>query len=337
MSACRRWNEKEAADKIWTNYKIHVAALRSQHKQVQGESSASSGYHATNESLGQTENQMDKATIGALTNLATATPADCGIVANLVDANARLSRKLEELSKEFKEVNALLKKEHADIRGQIPFTYSSENYCWYHLYKVAMSHTSQSLNFFKDGGKYEVTKANIMGRCKTNKECRVGAIAINNSEKFEYYRTPPLFGHNETSIVDSGCPGYFFLNNAPYRNKNISQNTLRVMFANGETMDSTLTSSLYIPELSEADIMWSMFFLTWQTILCFQWVKCVVRAITSLSELTGSQFTIPQTRPFAKDNGTCTRDYGASTCALTSISSPLLQLMILMNYITQVR
>jgi hypothetical protein len=48
MSACRRWNEKVATDKTWTNFKTHFAAACRQHKQMQGESSATSGYHAAN-------------------------------------------------------------------------------------------------------------------------------------------------------------------------------------------------------------------------------------------------------------------------------------------------
>jgi hypothetical protein len=40
--------------------------------------------------------------------------------------------------------------------------------------------------------------------------------------------------------------------NAPWQNKVKSQNTLRVRLPNGDTRDSTHTSSLYIPELSQA-------------------------------------------------------------------------------------
>jgi hypothetical protein len=48
--------------------------------------------------VGQTEDQMDEATIGALSILATSTAAaaDSGMVATLTEANARLVRQLEE-------------------------------------------------------------------------------------------------------------------------------------------------------------------------------------------------------------------------------------------------
>jgi hypothetical protein len=36
-SACRRWDEKMAADKTWNNFKIHFAAAYRQHRKIQGE------------------------------------------------------------------------------------------------------------------------------------------------------------------------------------------------------------------------------------------------------------------------------------------------------------
>jgi hypothetical protein len=54
MSACRRWNEKPNIEKTWSQFKAHFAAAHWQHKQMQGESAASSGYHAANAVVGQT-------------------------------------------------------------------------------------------------------------------------------------------------------------------------------------------------------------------------------------------------------------------------------------------
>jgi hypothetical protein len=78
MSACRRWNEKLLAEKTWAQFKAHFSAAHRQHKQMQGESAATSGYHSSNASTGQTEEQMAEATIGALSNLTTATAAERG-------------------------------------------------------------------------------------------------------------------------------------------------------------------------------------------------------------------------------------------------------------------
>jgi hypothetical protein len=45
MSAFRRWYEKPSAEKTWTHFKSHFAAAHRQHKQMQGESAATAGYH----------------------------------------------------------------------------------------------------------------------------------------------------------------------------------------------------------------------------------------------------------------------------------------------------
>jgi hypothetical protein len=80
MSACHRWNEKLATDKIWTNFKTHFAAAYLQHKQIQSGSAATSGYHAANAAVVKTEDQMSDATIWVLANLATPTAAGRGVV-----------------------------------------------------------------------------------------------------------------------------------------------------------------------------------------------------------------------------------------------------------------
>jgi hypothetical protein len=76
MSVCRWWNEKQMTKKSWPQFKSHFAAAHRHHKQMQGESAATAGYHSANAAFGQTEDQMTDATIGALANLSTATAAD---------------------------------------------------------------------------------------------------------------------------------------------------------------------------------------------------------------------------------------------------------------------
>jgi hypothetical protein len=102
MSVCRRWNEKPNVEKTWAQFKTHFVALHHQHKQMQGESESTSCYHASNAAVGQTEEQMAEAKIGALANLATATEADRGVVATLTEANARLAKQLEDNSNELR-------------------------------------------------------------------------------------------------------------------------------------------------------------------------------------------------------------------------------------------
>jgi hypothetical protein len=107
--ACHRWNENPSIEKTWAQFKTHFVAAHGKHKQMQGESAATSGYHAINADVGQTDKQMTEATIGALANLATATAADRGVVETLTEANARLAKQIEDNSNEL-ELNILLKK-----------------------------------------------------------------------------------------------------------------------------------------------------------------------------------------------------------------------------------
>jgi hypothetical protein len=128
MSAYHRWNEKPLAGKTWAQFKAHLAAAHRQHKQIQGEFAATAGYHSTNATVGQTEDQMAESTIGALSNLATATAADRGVVATLTEANARLVKQLEDNSNELRELKALIKKERFEKRGQRSFNPPPNNY-----------------------------------------------------------------------------------------------------------------------------------------------------------------------------------------------------------------
>jgi hypothetical protein len=170
MSACRRWNEKPRVEKTWAQFKTHFAAAHRHHKQIQGESSATSGYHAANADVGQTKDQMTETTIGDLTNLATPTAADLGVVATLTEANARLAKQLEDNSNEMRELKAILKKERTDRIGQTSFNPHPHTYCWTHGYKVANTHTSLSCNFPKQGHNREATRADNMGGSQANKE-----------------------------------------------------------------------------------------------------------------------------------------------------------------------
>jgi hypothetical protein len=132
MSACRRWNGKPHAEKTWAQFKSHFSAAHRQHTHIQGESAAISGYHSASAAVGQTEDQMAEATIGALSNLATATAADRGVMAALAEANERLAKQLEGNSNELRELKALIKKERTERRGQRIFNPYPNNYCWTH-------------------------------------------------------------------------------------------------------------------------------------------------------------------------------------------------------------
>jgi hypothetical protein len=137
---------------------------------MQGESAATAGYHSANAAVGQTEEQMADATIGALANLATAAAADRGVVAAITQANARLVKQLEDNSHELRELKALIKRERTENRGQRSFNPSPSNYCWTHGYNVGNTHTSLTCKHLKPGHKKEATRADNMGGSQANKE-----------------------------------------------------------------------------------------------------------------------------------------------------------------------
>jgi hypothetical protein len=160
MSACRRWNEKPTVEKTWTQFKSHFADAHRQHKQMQGESAATAGYHSANAAVTHNEDQMAEATIGALANLATATAADRSVVAALTQANSRLAKQLEDNSSELRELKALLNKKRREKRGQRNFNPSPSSYCWIHGYKVGSTHTSLTCKLPKPGHKTKATRSN---------------------------------------------------------------------------------------------------------------------------------------------------------------------------------
>jgi hypothetical protein len=109
-SACRCWNERNTQDKTWNNFKIHFGMAYHQHKQLQSETSAASGY--ANAAVAQpVDDDLAEAAIGAFANLDTVTSVGSGIVANLTAANCRLTNQLEENAQALKEIRALSKKE----------------------------------------------------------------------------------------------------------------------------------------------------------------------------------------------------------------------------------
>jgi hypothetical protein len=170
MSACRRWNEKHNIEKTWTQFKSHFAAAHRQHKQMQGESAATDGYHSTNAAVAHNKHKIADATIGALANLAKATAADRGFVAALTQANAHLDTQLEDNSNELRELKALLNHERSAKRGQRSFNPSPSNYCWTHGYTVGSTHMSLTCKLPIPGHKKEATRTDNMGGSQANRE-----------------------------------------------------------------------------------------------------------------------------------------------------------------------
>jgi hypothetical protein len=89
---------------------------------MQGESSGTAGYYYENAASTHNEYQIAEATIGALSNLATATAADQVLVVALTEANSRLAKQLEDHSTELRELKALLNKERRENSCLQPLT-----------------------------------------------------------------------------------------------------------------------------------------------------------------------------------------------------------------------
>jgi hypothetical protein len=94
--------------------------------------------------ISHTEDQMAEATIGALSNLATAAAADRGVVAALTQAKARVAKQLEENLNELRDLKALLNQERIAKRDQRSFNPSATNYCWTHGFKLGESHVQNT-------------------------------------------------------------------------------------------------------------------------------------------------------------------------------------------------
>jgi hypothetical protein len=125
MSSVERKSNRRK--KTWTHFKSHFPAAHCQHKQMQAESSATAGYHSSNADVTHNEYQMAEATIGALSNLTTATAADRGVVAALTQENSRLTKQLEDNSTELRELRALLHNERLEKGGKGTFNPSKIN------------------------------------------------------------------------------------------------------------------------------------------------------------------------------------------------------------------
>jgi hypothetical protein len=113
-----------------------------------------------------------------------------------------LAKQLEDNAIDLPELNALLKKERTERRGQRKFNPYPSNYFWKYGYKVDNTHTSLSCNFTKQGHNQEATRADNMGGSQANKQLCAGAETLNNSTLFEDCRKPILKQH-EIAIVDS--------------------------------------------------------------------------------------------------------------------------------------
>jgi hypothetical protein len=104
----------------------------------------------------------------------------------------------------------------------------------------------------KGGSPTRSNRGQQYGRFPSQQGLILGATSKNINEKIEDCRTPPPLKHNDTALVGSGCTGHFLISNAPCLNKTLTTNPLTVRLPNGQTMKSTYTATLDIPQLRKS-------------------------------------------------------------------------------------
>jgi hypothetical protein len=153
--ACRAWQYRAIAGKIWAQFKLDFATAHSEFR-LTNQTAQQSGFHSANMMIEQGRDESMQDTVDAIAQLATATASDWGTVATLTTANAKLATQPEAASA----LIAQLKNEIASLKnkikpawkGQRPVkTTHNDSYCWYHGYQVAKSHTSATCNIEKSG------------------------------------------------------------------------------------------------------------------------------------------------------------------------------------------
>jgi hypothetical protein len=172
--ACRAWQSRDVAGKMWAQFKINFATAHREFR-LTNQTAQQSGFHSTNMMIeqGRTESMQD--TAEAIAQLTTATASDRSTVAKLTTTNAKLGTQLEganALIAQLKnEIATLKNKIKPAWQGQRPvITTNNDSYCWSHGYQVAKSHRSATCNLKKSGHKYAAIKSNTMGGVQWVKE-----------------------------------------------------------------------------------------------------------------------------------------------------------------------
>jgi hypothetical protein len=268
--ACRAWKVCRAAQKTWTNFKIHFSAAAShQEFRLTNQTSQQSGLHSANIMIEHHPYHYEW-TADAIAQLLLATASDRDMVTNLTATNSKLALQLETSEayvQKLKEYIVQLKlKIKPEWEGQRPAkTMDTYNYCWSHGYQVHNQHTNASLNNQKEGHNEESTKKTPMGGVKLGNEWCAGAAKVLYHKLDQFSSTldctPPTssVSMNDTAILDSGCTRNFLSATAPCTNKGTAHVPLHVNMPNGTIIQSFHTSYLLLsscpPEVRRAHIL----------------------------------------------------------------------------------
>jgi hypothetical protein len=166
-NSCHAWQSRAIATKIWAPFKIDFATAHGELR-LTNQTTQQSGFRSANMMIEQGRDDSMQETAEAISQLATATASDWGMVATLTTTNAKLANQLEAAHA----LIAQLKSEIATLKGKIKpvwqgqrpaRTTNNDSYRWSHGYQVAKSHTSATCNVRKNGHQEAATKIDTMG------------------------------------------------------------------------------------------------------------------------------------------------------------------------------
>jgi hypothetical protein len=93
-NACRTWQSRAISGETWTQFKIDFATAHREFR-LTNQTAQQSGFHSANMMIEQGRDESMQDMAEAVSQLATATASDCGIVATLTTTNAKLATQLE--------------------------------------------------------------------------------------------------------------------------------------------------------------------------------------------------------------------------------------------------
>jgi hypothetical protein len=172
--ACRAWQSRAIVGKTWAQFKLDFATAHREFR-LTNQTAQQSGFHSANMMIEQGREETMQDTIDTITQLATATASDRGIVATLTTTNAKLATQLEaaqaQIAQPKNEIAALKSNIKPAWKGQRPIKKTNnDSYFWSHGYQVAKSHTSATCNMKKSGHQDAANNSNPMGGVQWGKE-----------------------------------------------------------------------------------------------------------------------------------------------------------------------
>ena len=284
--ACKEWRRKPHDEKTWLNFKTFFANEYHELKEQEQTTALTQGYHSANLADDQND-QNDTQLVEALQHLALAATTDKQTIAQLVEANAKLTDSVgkltEKLAQALQTVTTLTRSTTDSPTASKSSTNKSKSapqqkfdhqmdpvgYCWSHGYKVKLGHSSATCTRKKPGHQIEATRTNIMGGSTANKNwihplCIITNDSTNNTndtknESNEYFCQPvvnsvvssaTMQNNRHYAIFDSGATDHYLHQNPnPTCPPTNDYKSITVNLPNGATLSSTQQCTLPIQNM----------------------------------------------------------------------------------------